>query len=76
MVRSSVCGTADEPLFLAKDVAKRLEMDTNQVGKMLTKVDDDEKKKGHRNTSTGLKEAWYLTEDGLSEVLMQSRKPM
>lgn len=42
---------------------------------MLQTVDDDEK--GVRNVYTpgGMQEAWFLTEDGLYEVLMQSRKP-
>lgn len=42
---------------------------------MLQTVDDDEK--GVRNVYTpgGMQEAWCLTEDGLYEVLMQSRKP-
>ncbi len=63
-------------MFLAKDVAEWLEMDTNQVGKMILKVDDDEVVKKPRNTNTGLKESWFLTEDGIYEVLMQSRKPI
>jgi len=71
-----VYGTVEEPLFLAKDVAEWIEYDTNQVGKMILKVDDDEIIKKHRNTDTGLKESWFLTEDGIYEVLMQSRKPV
>ena len=63
-------------MFLAKDVAEWLEMDTNQVGKMILKVDNDEVVKKHRNTNTGLKESWFLTEDGIYEVLMLSRKPI
>ena len=43
---------------------------------MLQTVDDDEK--GVRNVYTpgGVQESWFLTEDGLYEVLMQSRKPI
>ena len=56
-------------------------MDSEQVRKMLKKVDDDEKNKCdvERNNNTVTKRtkvAWFLTEDGLYEVLMQSRKPI
>lgn len=48
-------------------------------------VDEDEKIKHLVNTTNGgvslagvrkTQEAWFLTEDGLYEVLMQSRKPI
>ncbi len=69
-----VYGTPEEPLFLAKDVAEWIEHSNPRM--MLQTVDDDEK--GVRNVYTlgGLQEAWFLTEDGLYEVLMQSRKPI
>lgn len=69
-----VYGTAEEPLFLAKDVAEWIEHSNPRM--MLQTVDDDEK--GVRNVYTpgGTQEAWFLTEDGLYEVLMQSRKPI
>lgn len=72
-------GTFEEPLFLAKDVAEWIDYDVEQVGKMLKTVDEDEKIQiNTRNIITGkgnpLK--WFLTEDGLYEVLMQSRKPI
>lgn len=74
-----VYGTKEEPLMLAKDVAEWIEYDVEQVGKMLKTVDEDEKVRiNTRNIITGkgnpLK--WFLTEDGLYEVLMQSRKPI
>lgn len=67
-------GTPEEPLFLAKDVADWIEHSNPRM--MLQTVDDDEK--GVRNVYTpgGMQEAWCLTEDGLYEVLMQSRKPI
>lgn len=69
-----VYGTPEEPLFLAKDVADWIEHSNPRM--MLQTVDDDEK--GVRNVYTpgGMQEAWCLTEDGLYEVLMQSRKPI
>jgi prophage antirepressor-like protein len=67
-------GDFENPLFLAKDVAEWIEI-TN-VSQMLNKIDDEEK--GIYNTYTlgGNQNLWFLTEDGLYEVLMQSRKPI
>lgn len=45
-----------------------------QVGQMLKSVDEDEKISTVNNFNG--KEMWFLTEDGLYEVLMQSRKPI
>ena len=79
-----IYGTIAEPLFLAKDVAEWIEYDKTQVGKMLRTVDEDEKIKllcGRNNVTVSSKarktqQAWFLTEDGLYEVLFQSRKPL
>lgn len=74
-----IYGTIDEPLFLAKDIAEMIDYSkTSQgyynVSKMLMCVDDDEKLTITNSNSGGSKA--YLTEDGLYEVLMQSRKPI
>ncbi|PDZ88976.1 hypothetical protein CON47_25665 [Bacillus thuringiensis] len=69
-----VYGTVEEPLFLAKDVAEWIEH--SNLTMMLKSVDEDEKHMHNVHTSTGSKEAWFLTEDGIYEVLMQSRKPI
>lgn len=73
-----VYGTAEEPLFLAKDVAEWIEYSVSNVSKMLAVVDDEEKTIRTIITSGSnyQTEAWFLTEDGLYEVLMQSRKPI
>lgn len=71
-----VYGTAEEPLFPAKDVAEWIEYDTSSVHKMLANVDDDEKVRKNVPTLGGTQESWCLTENGLYEVLMQSRKPI
>ena len=73
-----VYGTAEEPLFLAKDVAEWIEYSVSNVSKMLAVVDDEEKTIRTIVTSGSnyQTEAWFLTEDGLYEVLMQSRKPI
>lgn len=73
-----IYGTAEEPLFLAKDVAEWIEYSVSNVSKMLAVVDDEEKTIRTIVTSGSnyQTEAWFLTEDGLYEVLMQSRKPI
>lgn len=71
-----VYGTAEEPLLLAKDVAEWIEYDTSSVNKMITNVEDDEKVRKNVPTLGGTQESWFLTENGLYEVLMQSRKPI
>lgn len=72
-----VYGTAEEPLFLAKDVAEWIEHSKPSV--MIESVDEDEKVKVNNvyfENRTGGNGTWFLTEDGLYEVLMQSRKPI
>lgn len=67
-------GSLENPLFLAKDVANWIEH--NQVSRMIGLVDKEEKVKCLISTSGQAREMWFLTEDGLYEVLMQSRKPI
>lgn len=72
-----VYGTAEEPLFLAKDVAEWIEHSKPSV--MIESVDEDEKVKVNNvyfENRTGGNGTWFLTENGLYEVLMQSRKPI
>lgn len=72
-----VYGTVDEPLFLAKDVAELIEHSKTDV--MIQSIDDDEKIKVNNlyvEGRSGGNGVWLLTEDGLYEVLMQSRKPI
>lgn len=71
-----IYGTPDEPLFLAKDVAEWIDYDKSSVNKLLDRVDDSEKLTGTIFRSGQSREMWFLTEDGLYEVLMQSRKPI
>lgn len=67
-------GTFEQPLFLARDVATWIEH--SDRSKMLQGIDKDEKVKNNVLTLGGNQEMWFLTEDGLYEVLMQSRKPI
>lgn len=72
----NVYGNIDNPLFLAKDVAEMIEYSTDKVGQMLSNVDDDEKLISPIYYSGQVRDMWLLTEYGLYEVLMQSRKPI
>lgn len=70
----NIYGTPDEPMFLAKDVAEWIEH--TQPSKMVDNIDEDEKLIGTIFLSGQKREAWLVTEDGLYEILMQSRKPI
>lgn len=69
-----VYNNIETPLFLASDVAEWIEH--SQTSKMVKSVDDDEKLMGTLFLSGQNRDAWFLTEDGLYEVCMQSRKPI
>lgn len=69
-----VYGTLENPLFLAKEVANWIEHSNTRM--MMKSVDADEKVVNNVYTLGGVQETWFLTEDGLYEVLMQSRKPI
>lgn len=77
-----IYGDKENPLFLAKDVATWIEH--SNVSIMLGKVDDEEKKlielstlnNAYGRKSNLTSNTWFLTEDGMYEVLMQSRKPI
>ena len=73
--------TIGNPLFLAKDVAAWIDYSKTgrgsyDVSKMLKTVDDDEKLVRTLFVSGQNRDAWFITEDGLYEVCMQSRKPI
>lgn len=75
-------GSVTSPLFLAKSVADWIEH--SNVSVMLKTVDDDEKVKIFcelnnvytANMARDSQERMFLTENGVYEVLMQSRKPI
>lgn len=73
----TIYGTKEHPLFLAQDVARWIEH--SNVTVMLKKIDDNEKVKLNNvyfENRTGGNGTMFLTENGLYEVLMQSRKPI
>lgn len=72
-------GDFENPLFLAKDVAEWLEYSKTSEGyynvsKMLMTIEEEDKLTITNSNSGG--KSSFLTEDGLYEVLMQSRKPI
>ena len=69
-----IYGTQEEPLFLAKDIATWIGHSNRTM--MVNNVDEDEKVVRNAYTLGGMQEQWFLTEDGMYEVLMQSRKPI
>lgn len=79
----NIYGSEQEPYFMARDIAEMIDYQKTTQGKyntakMLTMVDDDEKIKGIPNSHTLINSGttvWFLTEQGLYEVLFQSRKP-
>lgn len=77
----NVYGSFENPLFLAKDVAEWIDYSqTNKgaykVSEMLQYVDEDEKLMTTLLVSGQKRNVWLLTENGLYEILMQSRKPV
>lgn len=77
----TVYGSAENPLFLAKDVAEWIEyaktsQDKYDVSRMVGTVDEDEKLVRTIFVSGQNRQVWMLTENGLYEVLMQSSKPI
>ena len=71
-----IYGTKEEPLFLAVEVAKLIDYSVGKTGQMLDCVDPNEKLTTTIYRSGQRREMWFLTEYGLYEVLMQSRKPV
>ena len=69
-----IYGTKENPLFLAKDVAEWIEH--NKPSEMINNIDKEEKLKAIISHSGQNREMWFLTEQGLYEVLFQSSKPI
>lgn len=65
-------GSIENPLFMASDVADWIEHTNTTM--MLRKIDAEEKGLNNVYTLGGNQEKWFVTEDGLYEICMQSRK--
>jgi len=70
-----IYGTIEEPYFRAKDVAEWIDYDTSSLNKMLAGVDEGEKVRKNLPTPSGIQDVWFVSEDGLYEMLFLSRKP-
>jgi prophage antirepressor-like protein len=76
-----VYGDFDNPLFLAKDVAEWIDYaKTGQgyydISNMLKTIDSEEKLLRKIFVLGQNRNMWFLTEEGLYEILMQSTKPI
>lgn len=71
-----IYGDFENPLFLAKDVAIWIDYSESNVSKLVDMVDENEKVRKIVTTLGGNQESWFLTEDGVMEILFQSRKPI
>lgn len=67
-----VWGSAEQPLFRAKDVSDWLNL--KNTPEIIKRIDAEERHKFNLGRNGG--DTWFLTEDGLYELLMQSRKPI
>lgn len=67
-------GNIENPWFMASDVAEWIEH--SNARSMIKTIDESEKGVKNVYTLGGIQSKWFLTEDGLYEVCMQSRKPI
>jgi prophage antirepressor-like protein len=70
----TIYGTAEKPLFMAKEVVEKL--GHTDVSMMVQLVGDSEKLTRKLFWAGKTREMYFLTENGLYEILMQSRKPI
>jgi anti-repressor protein len=73
----TVYGTWDNPLFKASEIGEML--DISQIRKTIQNIDAEFKVFEAGNTAPtggGEREQYFLTEDGLYELLFISRKPL
>ncbi|SQA14563.1 Uncharacterized phage-encoded protein [Streptobacillus moniliformis] len=70
-----IFGSEVSPRFNANEIARIIE--NSNVSQMIKEVDEDEKELVLVTREDGrTHKQWYLTEDGLYEVLFASRKPI
>lgn len=67
-------GSLEFPWFMATAIASWIEHSNTRS--MIKTVDEDEKGVKNVYTPGGIQEKWFVTEDGLYEICMQSRKPI
>jgi prophage antirepressor-like protein len=71
-----IYGSKSEPLFLAVDIAKMIGYSISNTNQMLNTIDLSEKLTLRIQWLGQKREMWFVTEYGLYEILMQSRKPI
>ena len=71
-----VYGTFENPLFMVKEIAEWIEYDISKSSRLIESIDDEEKVRHYVSTLGGVQETWFVSEDGMYEILMQSRKPI
>lgn len=69
-----IYGTFEEPLFKANDIGNLL--DIKRIRDTVSKLDGECKTLKVAGTTGGLQDQWFLTEDGLYELIFISRKPI
>ena len=72
----NIYGDFENPLFVARDIAEWIDYDPDSTNKMLSYVRNDEKLTGKILRAGQNREVWFVTEGGLYEILMLSRKPI
>lgn len=65
-------GTSEEPLFCLTDVCKALDLSAKEVNRRLSK---EVVSKHPLETAGGTQQALFVNEDGLYDVILDSRKP-
>ena len=72
----NVYGSQNDPLFLAVDISKMLGYKVSNTNQMISTIDLSEKLVIKIQWSGQKRDMWFVTEYGLYEILMQSRKPI
>lgn len=70
----NIYGTYEEPLFKGKEIGDLLGI--KKIRKTMENLDEQCKILKGAPTGGGLQEQWFLTEDGIYELLFISRKPI
>lgn len=71
-----IYGDFENPLFLAKDVAEWIDYEEKNAYRLYDSVDEDERKTCSTEIGGQVREVKMLTEEGVYEVLMLSKKPI
>ena len=69
-----VIGDADNPRFCLADVCKILELP--QVAKVVQRLDKEVLSTHPLETAGGIQQMYFINEDGLYDVILDSRKPV